>query len=139
MYCGSTELLLGIHIWPRVQDAVAFWKLHDYLFGHQKDLTAQNLQSNAENFLRPLKSVDIEKLRRCERDNSTTEAVQSDITTANSLGVTATPTFFVNGVRYEGAKTFAQILDIVQQAKPTVSPILDETESVRTTSNIPTK
>jgi protein-disulfide isomerase len=59
----------------------------------------------------------------CLQDKPQIEALQTRIKTAMDSGVTATPTFFVNGVKAgEGALTMEQLDAAIAKAKPMAKP-----------------
>ena len=82
-----------------------FWSMHDMLFEHQADLAEADLVQYA---LR----VGLE-VYRFEADLSAERfapRVREDFESGQASGVTGTPTFFINGVKYQGPKEFEAIL-----------------------------
>jgi protein-disulfide isomerase len=86
-----------------------FWEMHDMLFEHQKALETEDLASYADSlgldsvrFLRELQAGVYEK------------RVREDFRSGVRSGVNGTPTFFVNGSRYDGdwanANEFIEVL-----------------------------
>jgi protein-disulfide isomerase len=86
-----------------------FWEMHDMLFEHQKALETEELASYADSlgldsvrFLRELQAGVHEK------------RVREDFRSGVRSGVNGTPTFFVNGSRYDGdwanANEFIEVL-----------------------------
>jgi protein-disulfide isomerase len=74
-----------------------FWRMHEYLFEHQKALEHADLHTYATEL-----GLD---LSRFERDRSSPESagrIERDIASGKRSGVEGTPTFYVNGVRHEG-------------------------------------
>jgi protein-disulfide isomerase len=74
-----------------------FWRMHDYLFEHQKALEPADLQRYATEL-----SLDV---GRFDRDRSSPEIerrIERDIASGERSGVKGTPTFYVNGARHEG-------------------------------------
>jgi protein-disulfide isomerase len=75
-----------------------FWEMHDMLFEHQHALEDANLVRYAE-----MLGLDAVQLAR-ELDAGThAKRVRDDFRSGVRSGVNGTPTFFVNGERYEGA------------------------------------
>jgi len=76
-----------------------FWKTHDALF-RTSELSEEILGEIATAL-----SLEIGALNRCMESPEALQKVKEDITLARKLGVTGTPTFFVNGRRspeYQG-------------------------------------
>ena len=74
-----------------------FWQMHDWMYQHQRELGRDSLEKAAASF-----GMDVAKFRAA-LDNPATEArVQSDAQAAQGVGVSATPTFFVNGREHVG-------------------------------------
>lgn len=61
------------------------------------DLSTENMKAIAAEL-----EIDLEALETCLNDPATDAAVNADISQGRSLGVSGTPTFFINGVKYEG-------------------------------------
>ena len=76
----------------------AFWAMHDRLLERQDELAPTDLRRHASDLGLDLERFD-EELRRREH----APRIIRDVETADSSGVAGTPTFFINGVRYEGA------------------------------------
>lgn len=75
-----------------------FWDMHDMLFEQQRQVTdKQDLAVLAESV-----GLDIERLRTDVLERRHRPRVQSDLERAHHDGATSTPTFFINGVRYQG-------------------------------------
>ena len=88
-----------------------FWEMHDILYEHQQELAGADLNRYA------LK-VGLE-IYRFEADMSGerfSKRVRDDFRGGLRSGVNGTPTFFVNGVRYEGDKTVDGLLSAIEKA-----------------------
>lgn len=95
----------------------AFWTFHDAIFSAQGD---ERTQWATEEFLLNLArqvvpDLDHDRLAADMRDSSIAQAVQRDVALARSLGVNATPTVFVNGVKTD-SPNFDSIRRAVEQA-----------------------
>lgn len=86
-----------------------FWEYHNILFyGKQLDLDA--LKEHA----RVLK-LDTDKFDNCLDNGLETAAVKKDLEEGKSLGLTGTPSFFVNGHFFSGVVDYAVLKDMVNQ------------------------
>jgi formate-nitrite transporter family protein len=74
-----------------------FWRMHDMLFEHQHALEDAALLHYAE-----ILQLDTERFARELRDGTYAQRVSDDVLGGARSGVNGTPTFFVNGVRYDG-------------------------------------
>ncbi|MGD2162179.1 MAG: DsbA family protein, partial [Anaerolineales bacterium] len=87
-----------------------YYDYHDLLFSGQfEDLNNEAFAAYAEQL-----DLDPDQLLTCVDEGTFTEEVESDARYAASLGVTGTPTFFINGIPLVGAQpidTFIQIID----------------------------
>lgn len=54
-------------------------------------------------------------IRPCQGDDSILTAVQDDLTLANSVGATGTPTFFINGEFLVGAQPYANFQRVIDE------------------------
>lgn len=90
-----------------------FWQYHDKLFSvftqDGSGLAVSNLKTYAQNV-----GLDTDKFNSCLDNGETTEVVNTDLKEASRLGISATPTFFINGIKVIGAQpvsVFEQIID----------------------------
>ena len=75
----------------------AFWKLHDFIFAHQKELSDDNLQKHIADWARNAPSIDSEQFQGCVAKSLTSGQIEQDVALGNELGVHATPAIFLNG------------------------------------------
>ena len=73
-----------------------FWEMHDMLYEHQNALELNDLQKYAERL-----GLDGEYLIQELEQGAFTERVHEDILSGARSGVNGTPTFFINGERYD--------------------------------------
>lgn len=81
----------------REQGDEHFWKVHDFLFEHQKELTADNLGQRLAEATRKFPRFDGAKFQSCISERRTAGAVDADLAFAAQNGVHGTPTVFLNG------------------------------------------
>lgn len=86
-----------------------FWEYHDVLF-YSKQLEPDDLKEHA----RVLK-LDADRFDQCLDNGKQAEAVKKDLDEAKSLGLTGTPSFFVNGHFFSGVVDYAALKDIINQ------------------------
>jgi protein-disulfide isomerase len=86
-----------------------FWQYHDKLFANQKRLEPDDLRRYAQEL-----GMDLARFDRDREDPDLKTKVLEDMAQATALGVTSTPTFFINGRLVSGAmpfETFSTIID----------------------------
>jgi protein-disulfide isomerase len=77
-----------------------FWEMHDLLFGHRADLSDVALLRYAAQA-----GADATLVAEALRLGTTRARVERDVDGGIRSGVTGTPTFFVNGTRYDGSSS----------------------------------
>jgi Na+/H+ antiporter NhaA len=90
----------------------AFWPMHDLLLDHQGALTVRDLAGYAQQL-----GLDTERFRNDLRDHAGEAHVAEDVDSADLSGVSGTPTFFVNGLRHQGAYDIDSLSAAVQAAR----------------------
>jgi protein-disulfide isomerase len=75
-----------------------FWEMHDMLFEHQAALEPDDLRRYAKKL-----DLDIGKLEGALASGGPSDRVRKDFMSAIRSGANGTPTFFINGQRYDGA------------------------------------
>ena len=74
-----------------------FWEMHDVIFEHQHALEDDDLLGYAQAI-----GIDAERLARDLADGTFVKRVREDFRSGVRSGVNGTPTFFINGERYNG-------------------------------------
>jgi protein-disulfide isomerase len=76
-----------------------FWEMHDMLFENQDDLERDHLAAYA-------KALGLDAVRLIDELAAGTYAkhVREDFRSGVRSGVNGTPTFFINGIRYDGSR-----------------------------------
>src|ERR671932_2566125 len=85
-----------------------FWQMHDYLFEHQKALDDGHLLEYAQKV-----GLDIHKFKDDLSRHVYSPLIEESLKGGIDSGVEGTPTFFINGVRYEDSfdlRTFSETL-----------------------------
>lgn len=86
----------------------AYWPFHEKLFSSET-LGSQVYTQYAQEL-----SLDVDKFQSCLTDQKYRAAIQADSDFAVNLGVSSTPTFFINGLAIVGAQpldVFKQVID----------------------------
>lgn len=86
-----------------------FWPMHDLLYANQTALTSADLASYAQQA-----GVDVPTWQACLTTAAPAQVIADDETLAGSVGVSATPTFFVNGAIVVGAVPQAQLQAVIE-------------------------
>jgi protein-disulfide isomerase len=74
-----------------------FWEMHDLLYEHQTSLAPASLQG----YVRKL-GLDVDALKATLAGGAPHQHVKSDFMSGVRSGVNGTPTFFINGRRFDG-------------------------------------
>ena len=75
-----------------------FWEMHDMIFEHQDALEVKDLLGYAASL-----GLDAEKIARDLEAGTYVKRVREEFRSGVKSGVNGTPTFFVNGARYDGS------------------------------------
>ena len=75
-----------------------FWQMHDMLYEHQDALEDADLVAYAESL-----GLDTDRFVRELEEATYAKRVRDDFRSGVRSGVNGTPTFFINGVRWDGA------------------------------------
>jgi len=92
-----------------------FWQMHDLLFENQQSLEDEFLLRFADELVLPR-----DKLSQSLRHGTYRDRVASDFRGGVRSGVNGTPTFFINGRRYEGSYQFDDLLIGIERSSVTV-------------------
>ncbi len=113
---------LGFHPWAEPaaiaakciaqQKETAYWKAYDGFFQNQKDVNPQNVKEKAWAFVEAEK-LDKAKFDDCFDNKKTQAAVKAEMAEGQSLGVTGTPSFVINGRLLVGAQPFEQFKAVI--------------------------
>lgn len=87
-----------------------FWEMSDILLENQGRLEQDHLRAYAEGL-----GLDLPAWDACMEDESWARRLDEDVHLGRALGVSSTPTFFVNGVMITGAMSYDRFSDLIQQ------------------------
>jgi Na+/H+ antiporter NhaA len=88
-----------------------YWQMHDVLITHQDALTPPDLRAYAAEI-----GLDVDRAYDEVRRRVYAPRVAEDVASADSSGVSGTPTFFINGRRHRGAYDVDTLSAAVRQA-----------------------
>jgi protein-disulfide isomerase len=91
-------------------DQDKFWQYHDALFADQSKLAPTDLKAAAVKL-----GLDGKKFNTCYDRQTPDSAIRGEQAQGQSLGVTGTPTFFVNGRQLVGAQPIDKFSAIIDQ------------------------
>jgi NhaA family Na+:H+ antiporter len=87
-----------------------FWEMHDWLYDHARPLTPDLVMDFAHE-----RGLDMDQFTRDLESDDTKAHVSDDLEEARRNGVTGTPTFFIDGLRYDGAWDFNSMLEALER------------------------
>jgi protein-disulfide isomerase len=90
-----------------------FWEMHDYLFENQRSLGDEAFFAEFERKLK----LDIAKIGREVAERAHAARIEEDYMSGIRSGVNGTPTFFINGVRYDGYPEVAALVSAIESSK----------------------
>jgi protein-disulfide isomerase len=94
------------------QDQAAFWTLYNYFFQNQQTMTPENVKDKSLEALAGSK-VDKDKFTTCYDSKASLPQIKTDMADGQSVGVTGTPAFFINGRRISGAQPFESFKAVI--------------------------
>ena len=87
------------------QKPAAFWKLYNYYFSNQREITPQNLKDKSLEVLKD-DGMDAAKFGDCLDNKKTLNLVKEDQKEGQSVGINGTPAFIINGRLISGAQPY---------------------------------
>ena len=94
------------------QKVDAFWKMYHGFFANQKDVNPTNVKDKAWEFVSD-QGLDKAKFDDCFDNKKTQAGVKADIAEGQSVGVTGTPSFVINGRLLVGAQPYEQFKAVI--------------------------
>ncbi|HPC82137.1 MAG TPA: thioredoxin domain-containing protein [Thermoanaerobaculaceae bacterium] len=85
-----------------------FWQMHDWLFANQQKIAPESIRSAA-----PELALDAAAFGACLDQKTFAARVDDDVRLGESIGVTGTPAFLVNGRFLEGAQPFESFQEVI--------------------------
>ena len=87
-----------------------FWEMHDWFYEHQHALDSIDLEGHGRAI-----GLDVELWKKHLRAGTYRVRVREDLETGLESGVTGTPTFYINGKRYEGKHDLESMQRAIRQ------------------------
>ena len=87
-----------------------FWDMHDTLFEHQRTLDIAKLVEMADALNLP-----VNDLKDVMISHTFENRIRNDFLSGMHSGVSVTPTFFINGIRHDGAPDYASLVAAIDQ------------------------
>src|SRR6187200_2950829 len=75
-----------------------FWEMHDYLYEHQQALEDNHLEKYANKL-----GLDLAQFNHDMSSHAHAQRIREDFLSGVRSGVNGTPTFYINGTRYDGS------------------------------------
>jgi protein-disulfide isomerase len=92
------------------QDQGAFWPFHHALFTDGTQLEIVEYKKLARKF-----KLDSDRFDQCLDSGRHAKRVAADLEAGKELGISGTPTFFVNGIKLVGAVPFADFEEVIEK------------------------
>jgi len=87
-----------------------FWEMHDYLLEHQGALDEAHLIEYAEEL-----ELDVGRFENDLKEHTYADKVREDFKSGVRSGVNGTPTFFINGTRYDGPWDLESLIEAIEK------------------------
>jgi len=87
-----------------------FWEMHDIIFDHQKDLSAESLEGYAREV-----GLDMTAFSSCLEDRSVVLEINDDIEAGKRAKIRGTPSIFINGHRWRGSLDLTVMEKVVER------------------------
>ncbi len=87
-----------------------FWDMHDALYAREPPLSREHVLEAARSI-----GLDMDRFDRDLADPSLRRPIDEDLADGRKNGVTATPTIFIDGQRYDGAWDFYSMLEAIER------------------------
>ncbi|MFQ6136552.1 MAG: DsbA family protein [Candidatus Hydrothermarchaeales archaeon] len=91
-------------------DQGKFWEYHDTIFANQGRLGVNSLKQYAKDL-----DLDTDQFDQCLDSGRYEAEVKKDLQDGIKLGVTSTPTFFINGKKIVGAQPFSTFEQVIER------------------------
>ncbi len=87
-----------------------FWEMHDLIYEHQRSLSVDSLLNYAQEL-----ELDMHRFSKDFSDKQSLAKVEEDFESGIRSGVNGTPSFFINGDKYEGDWSEETLLSVLME------------------------
>lgn len=87
-----------------------YWQMHDLIFANQQAMAVPNLKAHAQTL-----GLDLPKFNECLDSGKHAGIVNADYKYGNTLGVSSTPTMYINGRPVVGAQPFEAFQSVIDE------------------------
>jgi protein-disulfide isomerase len=87
-------------------DEARFWEYHDKLYSHSPKLSVNELKVYA-------RDLGLKRFDQCFMSEKFKGAIQQDVAEGANLGLTGTPSFFINGREISGAQPIEAFIALI--------------------------
>jgi protein-disulfide isomerase len=87
-----------------------YWEMHDVIFERQRDMHGNSFREFAQEL-----GLNVEQFEKDSKDEDILEKVEGDFESGIMSGVNGTPTFFINGKRYNGSWEFEDMAIVLKE------------------------
>jgi protein-disulfide isomerase len=98
-------------------DQGKYWEMHDLLFERWPQFDQDSLTRNAKEI-----GLDLERFKQSMDSKKHADAIERNFKLAEELHVFMTPTFFINGKKYDGELTYREFKKIIEDELKTLKP-----------------
>lgn len=102
-----------------------FWEMHDLLFANQSAVRRDDLLQYAIKL-----GLDLDRFKKDLDSDRLRQRIEADKAEGERLRVQGTPTFFVNGKQYSGARSFDQLKHLVRDEQRRIRAIAEINDSL---------
>ena len=95
-----------------VREPEKFWSYHDWIFENQKNVTPENFATKAAAWASE-QGLDSLAFAQCVSSKETAPQVEASMEEARKLGVSSTPTLFVNGRMLPGSQEWPRLKGVI--------------------------
>jgi protein-disulfide isomerase len=93
-----------------------FWEMHDVIFENQEQLEPEALPAWARQI-----GLDVSQFVKAVGEGRLTKRIEEDYASGIASGVNGTPSFFINGIKYEGEDDFDSLRAVLLGAEARAS------------------
>lgn len=98
-----------------------FWKLHDSLFDHQRELKPDSIRTRINDDVSRFRGFDRRRYTACLDTHAASHEIDADLALGARIGVSGTPTLYLNGERASSAPVAEQIRTLIREASAQVA------------------